>query len=371
MHTLKGMAATMGYDALANIAHRMEDVFDALRFERIKLSPQMMDIIFEAIDSFTSLIEDFKEERPFSVEISSCLDKLSQIVPKEEGKKIFRPQEVKLDVSLFKRLKDKYKNIFRIEISLEKDCPMKGVRAFLIIERTRHFGELVKSFPSEEKLKAEEFDRSFDLILATNENKKNVEKELSRILEVEKVKINPFDLESLKKLERKDTGGTATYLRKIQSMRIPVERLDKIMNLMGELVIAKSRLIQIGQTKDYEYLEETTYLIERLVSSLHLQDEVLKLRLLPVSYILNNFPRIVRDLARKRDKKVDLEIKGSKIKLDRMILDEIGYLFIIHLIRNAIDHGIEPLEERKKLGKNPQGKISIKVFRERSYNHRN
>lgn len=147
-------------------------------------------------------------------------------------------------------------------------------------------------------------------------------------------------------------------------MRIPVERLDKIMNLMGELSIAKSRLVQTVQTKNFSALEETTYLIERLVSSL--QDETLKMRLLSISYILGHFPRIVRDLSRKENKEVDLEIEGGEIELDRIVLDEISDP-LIHLVRNAIDHGIELPQERIKIGKPPRGKISIKVIRERGH----
>ena len=147
-------------------------------------------------------------------------------------------------------------------------------------------------------------------------------------------------------------------------MRIPVERLDKIMNFMGELSIAKSRLMQTVQSGDLASIEETSFIIDRLVSAL--QDETLQMRLLPISYILDAFPRIVRDFTRKSNKDVDLRIIGSEIELDRVILDEIGDP-IMHIVRNAIDHGIEDIDERRKSGKNPKAKLLIKVSRQKGH----
>jgi two-component system chemotaxis sensor kinase CheA len=240
---------------------------------------------------------------------------------------------------------------------------MKGARAMVVLNRLKGLGKIVKVIPSEDKLKREKFENSFEIFISTDSGKKPIEKELSKILEIEKYEVLPISADYLRKKKEK-REKTTSYLRKIQSMRIPVERLDKIMNLMGELSIAKSRLLQIVQTKEYQALEEASYLIERLVSAL--QDEALKMRLLPISYLLDNFPRIVRDLARKEDKEVDLEIEGSRIELDRVVLDEIGDP-LVHLIRNAIDHGIENPQERVRLGKSPQGKISIKVSREKGH----
>jgi two-component system chemotaxis sensor kinase CheA len=136
------------------------------------------------------------------------------------------------------------------------------------------------------------------------------------------------------------------------------------MNLMGELAIAKGRLLQTTQSKDYQSLEETAFLIERLVSGL--QDESLKLRLLPISYVLDNFSRVVRDLSRKMNKEVDLQIVGSEIEIDRVVLDEIGDP-LVHIIRNAVDHGIETPQERQSARKNTRGLITIKVSREKGH----
>jgi two-component system chemotaxis sensor kinase CheA len=189
------------------------------------------------------------------------------------------------------------------------------------------------------------------------------------ISEIEEVNINSFELpERLISVAKQDVAQPQaspvgpTYIKKIQSMRIPVERLDKIMNLMGELAIAKIRLVQVVQVYKIEALEEVSFALDRLISAL--QDEVMQTRLLPVAYILDAFPRVVRDLSHKQNKEVDFEILGSEIELDRMVLDEISDP-LLHLVRNAIDHGIETAEERKSEKKNPRGKIAIKVSRQR------
>ncbi len=153
-----------------------------------------------------------------------------------------------------------------------------------------------------------------------------------------------------------------SYIKKIQSMRIPVQRLDRIMDLTGELTIAKIQLMQIVQSHKSKEVEEISIALDRLTSTL--QDEIMQTRLLPASYILDTFNRVVRDVAKKQGKEVALEITGGDIELDRIVLDEIGDP-LIHLIRNAIDHGIENPEERIAKGKDPKGKISLVVSRQK------
>lgn len=365
MHTLKGMAATMEYRELAEFAHCIEDVFDAFRAGKLRNSPETMDVIFESIDAFTTVIDDIKEERGPSVEIPLYLNKLRKFISKEkaEEKKIepIKKEEIKIDSDFIEEFKKSKENILRIEINLVKDCLMKGVRAFLILNRANNLGTVINASPNEEALKEEEFEFGFEFMLLTSEKQETIKTELLKILEVEKIEISALDATSLEKLPAKAKTSPA-YLKKIHSVRIPAERLDRIMNLTGELVITKNRLLQTLQTKDYACLQEAAYIIEKLVSSL--QDEALKTRLLPISYILDNFPRIVRDLARKENKEVDLEINGGDIELDRIILDEIGDL-LVQLIRNALDHGIEPPALRAQAGKNPHGKISINIYRDK------
>jgi len=367
MHTLKGMAATMGYKDIAEFAHRLEDVFDTFRLGKSELTSDKTDVIFESIDAFNTLIEDSRDGKTSSVDITIYLQKLGAMLPQSEQsaavQKIHKYKEIKIDHAELRKFVSDGSKVFRVEVLLSEECPMKGVRTFLIINRAKNFGEVIRTFPEEEVLKDEDFGNSFDVLLASKEESAFIQKEMAKILEVEKITVHLIDVQDIRKLERKEKKN-ANYIKKIQSMRIPVERLDKIMNVMGELAIIKSRLVQTVQSKDYPSLEDAVYMVERLVSSL--QDEALKMRLLPISFILDNFPRIVRDLARKEGKKVALNIYGSEIELDRVVIDEIGDP-LVHLIRNSIDHGIEKPEIRESTGKNPQGQIDIRVTRERGH----
>ncbi|MCP4652126.1 MAG: chemotaxis protein CheA [Candidatus Omnitrophica bacterium] len=366
MHTLKGMAATMRYDDLADLAHALEDVFDGFRRKRLKLTSAVMDVIFESADAFATLTEQIKEDKGVSLKVTDYIKRIKNILPAGETishqslKKTSKGKvETGDEVDRLKKLVDKNNNLFSVEMVFNEACSMKGVRAFLVLNRAKDFGQIAGVTPSEDDLKNENFELNFKFVILTDKNEKFVTEELSRILEVDEAKVSVYDPEP-----SKGKKGANPMLKKIQSMRIPVERLDKIMNLMGELSIAKSRLVQIVQTKDHARLEETTHFLERLVASL--QEEALKLRLLPVSFVLDNFPRLIRDLSKKIGKSVDLEISGSEIELDRIILDEVGDP-LIHLIRNAIDHGIESPQERTRAGKNPKGKIAIDVSRQKGH----
>jgi two-component system chemotaxis sensor kinase CheA len=384
VHTLKGMSATMGYEKLTQLTHEMEDLLDELRNKRKKLTSGIIDTLFAAVDIVEQLFMEIKSKQESKVDISliskglkslllgDSMDHKShstikeKLVPSESGIDI---DLVEIELKKFREVKDKGKSIFKIKITLSKECAMKEARAFLVITNLRKLGEIIKSLPEVEDLKEGKFDLSFTIFLASQEQQSIVQQELMNISEIEEVNINSFELpERLISVAKQDVAqpqaspGGPTYIKKIQSMRIPVERLDKIMNLMGELAIAKIRLVQVVQVYKIEALEEVSFALDRLISAL--QDEVMQTRLLPVAYILDAFPRVVRDLSHKQNKEVDFEILGSEIELDRMVLDEISDP-LLHLVRNAIDHGIETAEERKSEKKNPRGKIAIKVSRQR------
>jgi two-component system chemotaxis sensor kinase CheA len=385
VHTLKGMSATMGYDKLTQLSHEMEDLLDQLRNKKMELTSEIIDALFEAVDVIEELFNEIKDKKPSATDISQISRDLKSLLSGEKAVKKEKQQPLKekskgedietdiafaeLEVNRFGELKKQGNNIFRIKISLSRDCAMKEARAFLVITNLNKLGEIIKAVPGVESLKEGKFDFSFVAFLGTREQQSIVQSELLSISEVDEVVVTVFDLPEIASQILKAqpagaslAGATPTYVKKIQSMRIPVERLDKIMNLMGELAIAKIRLIQIVQTYKIEPLEEVSFALDRLISTL--QDEVMQTRLLPVAYILDAFPRVVRDVARKQNKEVDLEIVGSEIELDRVVLDEISDP-LLHLVRNAIDHGIESPQERKVKNKDPRGKIIIKVAREK------
>ena len=391
VHTLKGMSATMGFDKLSHLAHEMEDLLDELRNLRKKMTSETVDALFQGVDVLEQLFDEIKANKESVIDIDPVLKNLKKFLTDTAedasaaasqpglpvssapaaGKDIMRsftPDEIKRVHEFRKR----FTNIFSVTVTLVKDCAMKEARAFLIITNLRRMGEVVGSRPDVVSLKEGKFDLEFDVILATNEQQQVLQQELNTLSDIERIVVSLVDVDEKVVKGESDHAAEAesvkpqvvapTYIKKIQNMRIPVERLDKIMNLMGELAIAKIRLLQIVQSYKIEPLEEVSFALDRLISAL--QDEVMQTRLLPVAYILDAFPRVVRDVARKQEKDVELTISGGDIELDRIVLDEMSDP-LLHLVRNAVDHGIESPEARKKTGKSERAKLSIDVSRQK------
>lgn len=378
-HTLKGMSATMGFDKLAQLSHQMEDLLDEIRNHRIKLDSEIVDQLFVCLDTLEQLFVDIRSNKDSGINISECMNGLKKFL--EVSKEKAAPAEVLATTAFdeaplefnekereaIKAAKEKGLSVFKAKITLSRDCVMKEARAYLVFSNLKKLGEVIKSFPSAEDLKEGKFDISFIAVLVTKETKETVRQELFTVSEVDDVAVKEEEGLAEPALTKqvqaaKATVQAASYIKKIQSIRIPIERIDKIMNIMGELAIARIRLMQIVHSFKIDPLSELSFSIDRLISAL--QDEIMQTRLLPVAYILDAFPRIVRDLARKENKEVDLEIAGSEIELDRVVLDEISDP-LVHLVRNAVDHGLESPEERRAEKKEARGKLLIKVTRQR------
>ena len=380
-HTLKGMSATMGYDKIAQLSHQMENLLDELRSQRKEVTTEIIDILFTCTDVLEQFIQDIRLKRDSTIEIVGYVAALQKFLTGDIPAEKTRPltatstsKEIELDPAdqaKAKAAQDSGLNVCRAKILIAENCLMKEARAFLIITHLQRLGEILQANPSIEDIKAGRFEQAFTIFLISKESKEAIHKDILNISEVEAVSIIPVEIEMKTHAAKHQApqGQAAaqaqtehSYIKKIQSMRIPVQRLDRIMNLIGELTIAKIQLVQQVQSAKIEPLEEISLTLDRLTSTL--QDEMMQTRLLPASYVLDPFGRVVRDLSKKQNKEVDLEITGSEIELDRVVLEEIGDP-LIHLLRNAIDHGIESPEERQAKGKDPKGKIAITVSRQK------
>lgn len=372
-HTLKGMSATMGFEKITQLSHLMEDLLDELRSQKRTVTSNIIDNLLSSTDILEQLIQDVRLKQDSNIDISLCLEDLTKFL----GEEAVAPEErvtlqdidgIELNETgqnQFKQAREKGLNVFKLRILIAKDCLMKEARAFLVLTHLKRMGELIQSVPTMEDLKNDErrLEQPFiSAIFSTKEDRETVRQGLLNIPEIEEVSLAAAELPPLEVQAKIQLQGPSAYIKKIQSMRIPVQRLDRIMNLMGELTIAKIQLLQIVESLKLAPLDEISITLDRLTSTL--QDEIMQTRLLPASYILDAFNRVVRDLSKKKNKEVDLEIIGGEIELDRIILDEIGDP-LIHLLRNAIDHGIETPRERIARGKNPRGKISITVSRQK------
>lgn len=370
MHTFKGISATMGFEKLTQLSHHMEDLLDELRSQRKKVTTEIIDTLFGCLDLLGTLTEDVRLNQESVADISPCVAGLKKFLSssaQEEKDTLPQLETIQLsdrELKMFDKAKSEGFNILQLKVTLVEQCAMKEARVFLILTNLARLGTILTSIPSVEDIKEGKFGLSFMVILITREKDDVIREETSSISDVKDVIVSSADTLSVKQVP--SAQPAQSYIKKIQSMRIPVQRLDKIMNLMGEMAIAKIRLMQLVQFYKIDPLQEMASLIDHLTSSL--QDEIMQTRLLPIAYILDAFPRVVRDLAKRQDKEVDLEVTGSEIELDRVVLDEMGDLFV-HLVRNAIDHGIEPAQERRTLHKNPRGKIFIKAARQKGQIH--
>ncbi|MBN2025504.1 MAG: chemotaxis protein CheA [Actinobacteria bacterium] len=274
--------------------------------------------------------------------------------------------------------------IWKLLITLDRDCVLKSVRVFMIFKKLAQLGQVINSRPSVEDLEDEKFDRSFEVVVATRESLETVRKALLTIAEVFEVEVlraegvevvveeeaeagiieEEPEKEEIADERAMETAGMAAAPVRTQSVRVNISRLDNLMNLIGELVINRTRLQEIASSMNITELKEALAQTARLTADL--QDEVMKTRMVPVEHIFNRFPRMVRDLAKSRDKEVDFSIEGKDIELDRTILDEISDP-LMHLLRNAVDHGIDTPEEREAKGKPRRGSIKLVARRDRNY----
>ena len=401
-HTLKGMSATMGYNKIAELTHEMEDVLDLIRKEQLKLSEDIIDTLFKCLDSLEQMINSVGDgEAEDVVDVTDLVAKLSSIskgtpMPKAaDAAAEAAPQEAAdspsivltdIDKDVLKQAKESGMIGVHVQVTLAATCLLKSARSYMVMNALDELGDVIKSVPPAEDLEQEKFDHTFDVLLITAAEVKDVEEALESISEIEKVSVNVVDTEA--KAEEKATPAEAPkaaeakpqakapvktpakapakkeaskkdaahHKHQSQSVRVDIDKLDTLMNLMGELVINKVRLEQIGQTHRLAELTETLEQMDRVTTDL--QNIVMKVRMVPVSAVFNRFPRMVRDVSKELNKEINLTIEGEETELDRTVIDEIGDP-IMHLLRNSLDHGVEHPDDREAKGKPRTGEVGL------------
>lgn len=373
MHTIKGMAATMGYQAVTEIAHEAESLLEGVRRGAIRTDATVADLLFSSADLLERTIEATTEGHA-SPDAHDVLERMRAMTRAARATPPRSMASVRGAVLAT-----------RVSVTLEVDTPLKGVRAWMVAQKLATFGKLLGTEPPEGALQSEQFERTFTVLLETG-----VAPELLIAAGraggyVETVEVTPpatagaagpddamlprpsqpvHRLSGAVTAEFAATDVTATGAVKAQRhIRIDLRRLDTLMNLIGELVIARGRLNAIAADRKDAVLDEALSHASRLVSEL--QDEIMTTRLVPVWQVFDRFPRLVRDAARSLGKDVDFVIEGKDIELDRSMLDEIGEP-VVHLLRNAVDHGLETPAERRAVGKPPSGRLRLSALRDRS-----
>ncbi|HHX94689.1 MAG TPA: chemotaxis protein CheA [Clostridia bacterium] len=405
-HTLKGSSASMGFGKIADLTHNMESVLDCFRNGELKVTQEVVDLLLECMDALSELKTEIIEKRD-TVDVSGLIERLKKLQkggsletanannemklegaeaaascePDEDNlPEYFQMQEVFLndteEAVASSAVREGFK-IYHIGVELDQDCLMKSVRAFIVFNNLKDVGEVLKTIPSSEEIEEEKFGQGFEIVLISKESQDKLKNIIKSINEVSDVRIQDLAIDL--KVPEMDSGADpgaaadksgedhvsrAEKKSVSQTVRVDVARLDKLMNLVGELVIERTRLESVsgkirgvvGSEFLTEAMEEISLHIARLTGEL--QEEIMQARMFPIDQVFNRFPRMVRDLSHKFNRDINFIIEGRETELDRTVIEEIGDP-LIHLLRNSIDHGIEPPEERVAMGKPAQGTIRL------------
>lgn len=419
-HSLKGMAGTMGFTKMQKVTHDLENVFSEIRSGNMKVSSRLVDVLFEGLDLLEALLESIQttstegqiDPTSFIEELDKTLKEglgangvSSDVIEKtlEEGdsesaseKKAnddeYEEQISKLiyeehELAAIDKAHNDNLNVYGLTIYISKDCVLKSARAYLVLRNLEEHGDIIKSVPSTQDLENEKFNDNFSLVVLSKDKADVIRKAVENITEIEKVFIemitkSSYELKKMseeaknqKQIETKEqVKKTTAESQKVKdskkailnrTVRVDIEKLDVLMNLVSELIIAKNGLISIGdslgrdRTKD-GFNEQIEYL-ERITTNLH--ESVMKVRMVPIESVVNRFPRMVRDLSKKLNKSIDLLMSGEDTELDRTVIDEIGDP-LMHLLRNSVDHGIEDRAKRVAAGKPEKGTVTLDAYQD-------
>jgi two-component system chemotaxis sensor kinase CheA len=415
-HSLKGMAGTMGYKRMQHLTHDMENVFSEIRNGKMKVSSELIDVLFKGLDALESYLgniqNDANEGENDNEDIINALNNILNIglgkavAKAPEAAKQVKAAEVSEanDKMKFKYIKieDHEKkamvkagilgyNVVGLTIYIQEYCVLKGARAFMVNRTLEEFGEIIKLNPSAQDLEDERYDLDYSAFIISKETPEKLIRVASNVSEVKEVvadfiQLSEEDVASYTAALKQDEvtitqskvvketsslkAGTAAQTAKQstkpvanRSVRVDIDKLDVLMNLVSELIIAKNGLTSLSSSElmsDNSFHEQIEYL-ERVTTNLH--ESVMKTRMVPIESVVNRFPRMIRDLSKSLNKEMELYMTGEETELDRTVIDEIGDP-LMHLLRNAADHGLESNEERAKIGKNPVGSIFLDAYQD-------
>lgn len=414
-HTLKGMAGTMGYKRLQALTHDMENVFSEVRNNTIKVDSAMVDLLFQVLDAleeYTENIQNTTEEGTNDNEhlIKALNDYLENggsdagapaPTPAAEAAPAVETAAVQAGDPSKEKWRDikigdtenavlgeavkQGKKCFGVSVYVQESCILKAARAFLVFKALEDIGEIIVSVPSAQDIEDERFEFDFSMIVITEADADTVKKAVLDVSEIEaayvgevevkvpevKAEVQVAQVEETAKVDNSAQNAAAKQEKKPagkpivnRTVRVDIEKLDSLMNLVSELIIAKNSLVstssQEGMLTDTTFNEQIEYL-ESVTTNLH--ESVMKVRMVPIESVVQKFPKMIRDLSKKLDKKMTLYMSGEETELDRTVVDEIGDP-LMHLLRNSADHGLESSQVRKERGKPEMGSIFLDAYQE-------
>jgi len=411
-HSLKGMAGTMGYKKMQRLTHEMEDVFSEIRNGKVQVNAELVDLLFQCLDELSKYLDNIIATSDEGSESNEQLPELLNDFVKNAGtpqatvtkqepvaaatatavmesaKTEEKFRALKIADHEKKAIEKAYelgKNVFGMTVHISENCILKAARAFLVFKTLEEFGDVIKSNPEVQEIEDEHFDFDFSIFFVTNENEEKIKKVVLNVSEIQSVDIGVIEntkseqsvvqTEATASTTEKESAATAKSGTKQnsvgtkqvvkQSVRVDVEKLDNLMNSVSELIIAKNGLASISAAEvelqnRAEFNEQIEYL-ERITTELH--QSVMKVRMVPIESVVNKFPRMIRDLSKKLNKRMELQMTGEDTELDRTVVDQIGDP-LQHLLRNSADHGLESNEARVAAGKPEVGTIFLNAYQE-------
>lgn len=408
-HSLKGMAGTMGYKRMQTLTHDMENVFSEIRNDKLKVTSDLVDILFQCLDALEAYLDNIINTQDEGTDDNAAIIKLlndylnggsgvaEQAAPQAAQA---APQTADGVVTDFSKVNfadfeqhaimeagTKNLNVYGVHVKVDPSCILKAARAFLVFKSVEELGEIIKSIPSAQDIEDEKFDLDFDIFVITGESLDKVLATVRNVSEIKDAEGSIIKLDEKKeekpeeteKTEKTESAKPATVPKAgkpansqpakgkpvvNRSVRVDIDKLDVLMNLVSELIIAKNGLVSAAATSNTEEnqsVNEQIEYLERVTTNLH--ESVMNVRMVPIETVVNRFPRMIRDLSKKLDKKMELYMTGEETELDRTVIDEIGDP-LMHLLRNSADHGLESAEVRRERGKDEIGTIFLNAFQD-------
>ncbi|MBO5387456.1 MAG: chemotaxis protein CheA [Lachnospiraceae bacterium] len=409
-HSLKGMAGTMGFKRMQRLTHDMENVFSEVRNGKLNVNADMVDIVFKCLDAIegylSNIVESSDEGTEDNEELIGLLNAAlegkcdtgepdvvaeapkadSAPVGSDDRKKYLQIPVADFEKNAMIEAKANGMNVYATTVYIQESCLLKAARAFLVFKGLEGKGEIIKSVPSVQDIEDERFDFDFSMFILSEKPIEEIKKIIENVSEIEEAVIEHFEIPEevqetvptasaevkveekvvVEKKEEKKPSTTSTKSSKPvvnRSVRVDIEKLDDLMNLVSELIIAKNGLVSVtgdARVQVQSFNEQIEYL-ERVTTNLH--ESVMKVRMVPIESVVNRFPRMIRDLSKKLNKDMELIMTGEDTELDRTVIDEIGDP-LMHMLRNAADHGLESTIDRLKIGKPKVGTIRLDAYQD-------
>ncbi|WP_294740884.1 chemotaxis protein CheA [uncultured Exiguobacterium sp.] len=384
-HTLKGMAGTMGYDAIADLTHEMESALDLVRSKKQPATAELIDVLFVAAEQLETMVEDISRGGKGKLDVAETVNRLKRFIQPNDVQTATVVPEVaqqNFECDVYSKAVVQQSiaagyQAYVLSIELSADVILKAARVYMVFDRLQSLGDVILSNPTSDDLEQEHFDTSFEILFVTQSEQKTIQEAVETVSEVANVTIVPFETMpeaevAISTLQPEpatvDVPKTETSVNETldttapvasKTIRVNLERIDRLMNLFEEFIIDRGRLERIAAEVSSPELTDTVERIKRGTNEL--QSLVLTLRMMPIEQVFNRFPRMVRSVSKDVGKHIKLHITGAETELDRTVIDEIGDP-LVHLIRNAIDHGIENKADRILAGKPVEGNLSLRAY---------